>query len=118
VSAATLTGGLNSYTFLSGNWTLPSLPREVGADADVTIWNTGRKVTFGANDLHDATGYNPYAGRTITGWPETVLSRGEVMISKGQGFGVAGRGKRIPMARSAAMQSTREPEGAQLDYPG
>ena len=30
VSAATLTGGLNSHTFLSGNWTLPSLSIEVG----------------------------------------------------------------------------------------
>ncbi len=30
VSAATLTGGLNAHTFLSGNWTLPSLSIEVG----------------------------------------------------------------------------------------
>ena len=30
VSAATLTGGLNAHTFLSGNWTLPSMSIEVG----------------------------------------------------------------------------------------
>ena len=30
VSAASLTGGLNSHTFLSGNWTLPSMSIEVG----------------------------------------------------------------------------------------
>lgn len=91
---------------------------EVGADADIAIWNAGHKVTFKANDLHDATGYNPFAGRAVTGWPETVLSRGEVMISKGQAFGAAGRGKRIPMARSAAMQPTSDPEAAQLDFLG
>jgi hypothetical protein len=33
VSAATLTCGLNSHTFLSGNWTLPSMSLEIGADA-------------------------------------------------------------------------------------
>ena len=30
VSAATLTGGLNSHTFMSGSWTLPSMSIEVG----------------------------------------------------------------------------------------
>jgi dihydropyrimidinase len=89
---------------------------EVGADADIAIWDPERRVKFGANDLHDATGYNPYAGRTVTGWPETVLSRGEVMISNGQACGSAGRGKRIPMARSAAMQSTESPQAMLLDH--
>jgi len=30
VSAATLTGGLNSHTYLSGSWTLPSMSIDVG----------------------------------------------------------------------------------------
>ena len=66
---------------------------EVGADADIAIWNPDTKITFGANDLHDATGYNPFAGRTVTGWPETVLSRGEVVISDGECIAAKGRGK-------------------------
>ena len=89
---------------------------EVGADADLAIWNQEQREKFGANDLHDATGYNPYAGRTVTGWPETVLSRGEVMISNGLACGEAGRGKRIPMALSAAMQSTESPQAILLDH--
>ena len=89
---------------------------QVGTDADIAIWNPERRVKFGANDLHDATGYNPYAGRTVTGWPETVLSRGEVMISNGLACGEAGRGKRIPMALSAAMQSTESPQAILLDH--
>ncbi len=91
---------------------------EIGADADIAIWDPERKVTFGANDLHDATGYNPFAGRSVTGWPETVLSRGEVVLSAGQSLGVAGRGKRIEMARSAAMQPSPAPEAERLDHPG
>jgi dihydropyrimidinase len=90
---------------------------EIGADADIAIWNPDRKVTFGDNDLHDATGYNPFAGHTVTGWPETVLSRGDVVLSDAQSIGVAGRGRRIPMERSAAMLPRISNEADRLDYP-
>jgi dihydropyrimidinase len=90
---------------------------EVGADADIAIWNPERTVTFGTADLHDATGYNPFAGRTVTGWPETVLSRGDVVLANGKVLVLPGRGNRIPMARSPAMQPTPEPEAARLDHP-
>ncbi len=53
----------------------------VGADADVAIWNPDRIVDMADDGLHDNVGYNPYAGRRIRGWPETVLRRGEVIIS-------------------------------------
>ena len=89
---------------------------EVGADADIAIWNPDTKITFGANDLHDATGYNPFAGRTVTGWPETVLSRGEVVISDGECIAAKGRGKRIPMERSASMKAVANPEADNLDF--
>src|SRR5467141_1578908 len=45
----------------------------IGADADLVIWDPKRQVTLADGLLHDRTGYTPYAGRTITGWPETVL---------------------------------------------
>lgn len=90
---------------------------EIGADADIAIWNPDRKVTFDDNDLHDATGYNPFAGRTVTGWPETVLSRGEVVLLDSQSIGVAGRGKWISMERSAAMQPRISSDADRLDYP-
>lgn len=54
----------------------------IGMDADIAIWDAGRKVVL-ADNLHDNTGYNPFAGRTITGWPETVLRRGEVVVTEG-----------------------------------
>ena len=77
---------------------------EPGADADIAIWNPGVRRTFGANDLHDNVGYNPYEGVTVTGWPETVLSRGEVIVSDGELNAKPGRGRRVPMSVSEAMR--------------
>ncbi len=88
-----------------------------GADADIAIWNPDKSVTFAADDLHDATGYNPFAGRTVVGWPETVLSRGAVILEAGQMAATPGRGQRVVMARSAAMQPRPDPAAAELDYP-
>ena len=42
-------------------------------DADIVIWDPDKKVTYGANDLNDNVGYNPWEGRTVTGWPERVI---------------------------------------------
>lgn len=89
---------------------------EVGADADLAIWDPDRSVTFGADDLHDAAGYNPFAGHTVRGYPETVIARGEVVVSDGICRASAGRGRRIPMALSPAMLPLPDPEAARLDH--
>ena len=70
---------------------------EVGADADIAIWDTARKHTYGADDLHDNVGYNPYEGVTVTGLPVIVLSRGEVLLQNGPLKGKPGRGEWQPM---------------------
>ena len=36
-----------------------------GMDADIVIWDPDRKVTYGANDLSNNLGYNPWEGRTV-----------------------------------------------------
>ena len=69
----------------------------IGADADIAIWDPDRKVTFGPDDLHDNVGYNPFAGRTVTGWPETVVSRGDVIVEGGVISGDYGRGRRVEL---------------------
>ncbi len=56
----------------------------VGADADIAIWDPDRHTVVTAAMLHDKTGYTPYEGRHLTGWPVTVLSRGRVVIEEGQ----------------------------------
>jgi len=85
-----------------------------GKDADLVIWNEARQVTFGADDLHDNTGYNPWAGHRVTGWPDTVLSRGEVIVRDGALTGQPGRGRwlaRDAIGTTSAAQPAPELSG-------
>jgi dihydropyrimidinase len=74
----------------------------VGADADLALWDPGRRVTI--EKTQDNTGYTPYKGRTLTGWPVTVLSRGEVIVDEGRLSAARGRGKFLRREPSAALQ--------------
>lgn len=65
----------------------------VGADADLAIWDAGRNVTITNDQLHHNVDYTPYEGRKVTGWPETVLSRGEVVVEAGVLKAERGRGQ-------------------------
>ena len=70
----------------------------VGSDADIAIWDPAREVTVTAAMLHDNTGYTPYEGRRLKGWPVTVLSRGEVVVDEGKVDAPRGRGRFLPCA--------------------
>ena len=65
---------------------------EEGMDADLVIWDSAKTVTYGANDLHDNVGYNPFEGYSVTGWPEQVILRGETLVKDGRFLGEPGRG--------------------------
>jgi dihydropyrimidinase len=56
----------------------------VGSDADIAIWDPQRTVRLGRDMMHDNVGYTPYEGRTVTGWPVTVISRGRVVVDEGK----------------------------------
>jgi dihydropyrimidinase len=56
----------------------------VGADADIAIWDPRKEVTVSYDMLHDATGYTPYEGMQVKGWPVMVLSRGRVAVENGE----------------------------------
>lgn len=73
-----------------------------GLDADIVIWDPARQVTYGENDLHDNVGYNPWAGRSVTGWPERVLLRGEMLVDHGQFLGQPGCGRWLPRTAMGA----------------
>jgi len=68
----------------------------IGADADVCIWDPKRRTTINDATVHDNAGYTPYAGRTIEGWPVTVLRRGEVIADGGALKASAGSGRFLP----------------------
>ncbi|MEX2614482.1 MAG: dihydropyrimidinase [Alphaproteobacteria bacterium] len=72
----------------------------VGSDADMAIWDPAREVTLSADMLHDNTGYTPYEGMKLQGWPVTVLSRGRVVIDGGELHAGQGSGEFLPCDRS------------------
>jgi dihydropyrimidinase len=78
----------------------------VGADADIAIWNPDHETTLADDGLHDNVGYNPFAGRRLRGWPETVLRRGEVIVSNGALQAVPGSGRLQLRPCAASMRPT------------
>jgi dihydropyrimidinase len=68
----------------------------IGADADLVIWDPKRRITLNDRIVHDRAGYTPYAGRTVTGWPATVIRRGEVIIHDGELKARPGSGVFLP----------------------
>jgi dihydropyrimidinase len=65
----------------------------IGADADIAIWDPEREVKLSDSMMHDLAGYTPYAGRTLRGWPTTVLSRGRVIVADGKRLVEPGSGR-------------------------
>ena len=49
----------------------------IGKDADLVVWDTDRTVKLDAALAGDNTGYTPFEGMTVQGWPTTVVRRGE-----------------------------------------
>lgn len=72
-----------------------------GSDADLVVWDPARAVTLRAADLHMRVDYSPFEGRTVTGAPDLVLARGEVVVEGGRFVGRRGAGRYLP----------REPRG-------
>jgi dihydropyrimidinase len=59
-------------------------------------------VTFTPETLHSAIDYCSYEGLTVTGFPVTTVSRGDVIVEEGRFVGQPGRGRFI---ERAAMSS-------------
>ncbi len=68
----------------------------LGADGDLVVFDPNATQTFSHSTLHMKVDYNPYEGRVVKGVPTTVLSRGNVIVDKGQFLGKAGDGKFVP----------------------
>ncbi|WP_118137818.1 dihydropyrimidinase [Oceanicella sp. SM1341] len=64
-----------------------------GMDADIAIWNPTETRTATLADQHDNMDYTPFEGMEITGWPQTVLSRGEIVIEDRELKAARGRGR-------------------------
>ena len=52
----------------------------VGSDADIVVFDPEKKVTISAKTQHSKTDYNLYEGTEVTGTPEVVLLRGQILV--------------------------------------
>ncbi len=78
----------------------------IGADADIAVWDPDRKVTLNNDMVHDNTGYTPFAGHLVTGWPVTVVRRGDVIVEDGACTAAAGSGQFMAREGGEAAKPT------------
>ena len=73
----------------------------VGSDADIVVFDSQAQRTIRAAEMHSASDYDPYEGWEVTGWPEVVISRGEIVFERRELRAEAGRGKFVTRAALA-----------------
>ncbi len=66
---------------------------EVGADADLIVVDPDAEVEIDAARMHSAVDYNPYQGLRVRGFPTWTLSRGEMIVERGEPMPPRGRGR-------------------------
>ncbi|MEZ4445302.1 MAG: dihydropyrimidinase [Polyangiaceae bacterium] len=68
---------------------------EVGADADLVVWDGSATRTISAKTHHQNIDFNIFEGHEVTGVAKTTISRGEVVWSDGALEAEKGRGRYI-----------------------
>jgi len=71
----------------------------VGSDADLVIFDPERKHTITAANQHSKTDYNLYEGTEVTGTPEVVLLRGNVLVENDELVASPGIGQYVARAK-------------------
>ena len=71
----------------------------VGSDADIVVFDPSKQLTISASTHHSASDYNLYEGTEVTGSPEVVLLRGNVLVENGELLAKPGSGQFIKRAR-------------------
>lgn len=74
-----------------------------GSDADIVIIDPRKRVVLGRDRLHANVDYTAYAGFEVQGYPEYVISRGEVIVRDGAASARPGRGKFIKRKAGAVL---------------
>jgi dihydropyrimidinase len=95
----------------------------VGSDADLCIFDPGARWTVSLDKLHMASDYNCWEGWELTGRPQTVIRRGEVVIEDGRVVGSRTGGRFLersiqreivsrPLARELTAGAARDAAGS------
>src|SRR5688572_14979100 len=69
-----------------------------GSDADIVIFDPEKRHLIPAADQHSKVDYNLYEGTEVTGSPETVLLRGNVLVENGELVAEPGVGEFVERA--------------------
>ena len=70
-----------------------------GSDADIVIFDPHKEHTISARTHHSAADYNLYEGTTVTGAPELVMLRGQVLVEDDELVAAPGVGRFVRRAR-------------------
>ena len=70
-----------------------------GSDADIVVWDPEKRLTISAKTHHTNVNYNLFEGEEITGAPEVVLVRGQVIVENDELVAEPGAGQFIKRAR-------------------
>jgi dihydropyrimidinase len=71
----------------------------VGSDADLVIFNSKKQQTISAKTHHMRVDYSMFEGITVTGVPEIVISRGNVIVENNEFKGREGAGNYLKRAQ-------------------
>jgi dihydropyrimidinase len=71
----------------------------VGSDADVVVFDPEKRHTISASTHHSKTDYNLYEGTEVTGTPELVLLRGNVLVEGDELVAQPGIGQFVARAK-------------------
>jgi dihydropyrimidinase len=71
----------------------------VGSDADIVVFDPEKKLTISAANHHSKIDYNLYEGTEVTGSPEVVLLRGNVLVENDELVASPGIGQFVARAR-------------------
>ena len=71
----------------------------VGSDADIVVFDPEKRHTISASTHHTKVDYNLYEGTEVTGSPDVVLLRGQVLVENGDLVAQPGVGQFVKRAR-------------------
>lgn len=71
----------------------------VGSDADIVVFDPDKKMTLSASSHHSRVDYNLYEGTEVTGSPQIVIRRGELLVDGDELVAEPGSGQFVKRAR-------------------
>jgi len=74
-----------------------------GADADLVIWDPNRRLNYGVAHAQHRTDTNLFEGWELTGYPEKVFLRGQLIVDREEWLGKPGMGRYLSRDPGAAV---------------